>query len=364
MTITIDCRMLGASGVGVYLCECLPYLLSSPHDFVLLGDAARLAQIVDGKTGLEPGTQQNAKILSCDIKPFSIHELFLFPRLLLKTINQTDLFYSPFFNIPGGIKVPGYTTIHDIVFPDMPELTSKIGLAVRMFFFRRAFRRSKKIFTVSEFSKSRIEYHLDSKTPVVVTYNAPQVSLLKQNTAHIKKTETIIFIGNIKKHKGLAYLLDAFFQAKKEGLKHKLIIVGNKDNFRSADTKIATQLEKIDPAIVEFTGFVPDEKLKTLVAEAALLVQPSLYEGFGYPPLEALVSGTPALISDIPVFKEIYAGFPVTFFRAGDSGDLKDKLMQMLYNKEPEQIVLPAQLREKYTFEKTTGIILEALTRR
>jgi glycosyltransferase involved in cell wall biosynthesis len=142
----------------------------------------------------------------------------------------------------------------------------------------------------------------------------------------------------------------------------KLILVGSKDNFRSADTETLLRLEKVDSSIIEFTGFIPNERLRELLCEAALLVQPSVYEGFGYPPLEAMTLGTKALISDIPVFKEIYDGFPVTFFRAGDSGDLKDKLLALLHNKEPERIALPEHLREKYTFEKTAAIILRELT--
>jgi glycosyltransferase involved in cell wall biosynthesis len=97
------------------------------------------------------------------------------------------------------------------------------------------------------------------------------------------------------------------------------------------------------------------------LSQAALLVQPSLYEGFGLPPLEAMVLGTHALISDIPVFKEIYAEYPVTFFKAGDTGDLKAKLVELLFNKKPSSLVLSDELRLKYTFDKTTSTILGGL---
>lgn len=353
MRITIDCRHLEASGIGVYLRECLPYFLDSSHTFLLIGDEEKLAPVTAG--------HKNATVIACTIKPFSIRELCAFPHNIVKKINQTDLYYSPYFNIPSGITVPVYTTIHDIIFPDMPELTSKMGLAMRMWFYRRAFRRSKKTFTVSEFSKSRIEYYSRNRRPVIVTHSAIQPYLLDRSDTPAK-TDTILFIGNIKKHKGLWCLLEAFFRAREAGLKSKLIIVGSKDNFRSQDTAILQQLESADSSIVEFTGFISDEKLKKLLGEAALLVQPSLYEGFCLPPLEAMVCGTRALISDIPVLREIYDGFPVTFFQAGNSGDLKDKLLSLLYDKEPERIVLPRPLREKYTFEKTASVILRELT--
>jgi glycosyltransferase involved in cell wall biosynthesis len=347
--------MLNASGIGVYLRECLPWFLESKHRFLLLGDPQALTQI--------SAAYQTVEILDCThIKPFSVREVCAFPQKILKKINSTALFYSPYFNIPGGITVPVYTTIHDIIFPDMPELISKAGLMARMWFYQRAFSRSKKIFTVSQFSKSRIAFHLGKKIPVIVTHSAIQSYLLRKVlSVSTEKKETILFVGNIKKHKGLSILLDAFFEASREKLPHKLIIIGEKNNFRSQDTESLEKIGSLDSASVEFTGFISKDKFKVLLSEAALLVQPSLYEGFGLPPLEAMTLGTRALISDIPVFKEIYAEFPVTFFRAGDSDDLKEKLLTLLHNKKPETITLSRDLAEKYTFKKTASIIMGEL---
>jgi glycosyltransferase involved in cell wall biosynthesis len=152
-------------------------------------------------------------------------------------------------------------------------------------------------------------------------------------------------------------------QARSEGLSYKLVIIGKKTNFRSVDNEII-QYTGDDTDAVEFTGFISDEKLKLLIAEAALLVQPSLYEGFGIPPLEAMSMGTPALISGIPVFKEVYGDFPVTFFHAGDTADLKEKLMGLLYDKYPERIQLPEYLIERYSYQKAASIILSELGER
>jgi hypothetical protein len=74
-----------------------------------------------------------------------------------------------------------------------------------------------------------------------------------------------------------------------------------------------------------------------------------------------MVLGTRALISDIPALKEIYADFPVIFFRGGDPSDLKDKLMELLFNKNPSSPVLSDDLLLKYTFEKTASVILKEL---
>jgi glycosyltransferase involved in cell wall biosynthesis len=113
------------------------------------------------------------------------------------------------------------------------------------------------------------------------------------------------------------------------------------------------------PEAITFTGFISNERILEYLSSAALLVQPSLYEGFGLPPLEAMFLGTPALISDIQVFREIYNDFPVSFFRAGDSADLKKKMMELLFNKPAKTVSLPEHLASKYTFNKTSSIIIK-----
>ena len=354
MKIAIDCRHLYSSGIGSYLKGCLPYFLNSDNDFILLCNYNNLFNIKNHK---------NAKIISCSVKPFSLKDTFFFPKKIIKEINSCNFFFSPYFNISNGIKIPIFTTIHDIIFPDMPELTSFLGLKARMYFYKRCFRLSKKIFTVSNFSKTRINLYSKNLKPVIVTYNASQSYFHLKNNYNGKsiKKEYILFIGNIKKHKGLDYFLDAYYEAIKNGLKHKLIIVGNADNFRSKYSDFQNKLKLFKDGEVTFSGYLSDDKLANLLSEASLLVQPSLYEGFGLPPLEALNSGTLALISDIPVFREIYNGFPVVFFKAGDTTDLKNKLLLILLNNKAQKISIPEELQNKYTFEKTANIILNEI---
>jgi len=352
--IAIDCRMIQSSGIGVYLRSCLPLLLKTNNNFFLIGNK-NILQIYK--------QYPNVKIINCSIKSFSFIELLLFPRRIVKEINKADIYYSPYINIPRGIKIPIYTTIHDIIFPDMPELITKPGLAVRMWFYRRAQKHSKKIFTVSNFSKSRIIHHLGDKKPVIITKTAirPKFLSCSETAKTRQKKETIIFIGNIKRHKGLYYLLDAFQLARNEGLKHKLIIVSSKRKYRSFDNKIIKKMDSFKSGAISFTGYIPDDELIELISTSSLLVQPSLYEGFCLPPLEAMVLGTHALISDIPVLKEVYADFPVTFFRVGDVIDLKNKMMSLLFNKTAPSISLSENLLSKYTFEKTVSVILKEL---
>ncbi|MBP5446970.1 MAG: glycosyltransferase family 4 protein [Treponema sp.] len=326
MKVAVDLRMSGKSGIGAFLDNMLPTLKAG-------------AEVVEIKP---------------DIKPFSLKEMLFFPREELKKINECDAFFSPYCNVPGrlfsrGIRVPIFTTIHDVIFLDLP-LAGKLGTLARKLIYQRAINKSREIFTVSEFSKSRILARLKCKKPITVGYSG--VPLYNEEAAggfdSARKTDTIIFVGNIKAHKGIKTLVPAFLKAREilagqSGSKAqdaprplpKLLIVGSKENFRTSDTELDALMREAEKNGIEFTGFVPDEKLKLLIAQARLLVQPSLYEGFGVPPLQALYSGTRAVISDIPVFKEIYGRLPVTFFKAGDADDLARKIAAAYSDQSP-----------------------------
>lgn len=330
MKIAVDLRMSGKSGIGAFIDSMLPTLKAG-------------AEVVEIKPG---------------IKPFSLKEMLFFPRGLIKKINECDAYFSPYCNVPGrlfsrGIKVPIFTTIHDVIFLDLP-LAGKLGTLARKLIYQRAINKSKELFTVSEFSKGRIQARLRCKKPITVVYSG--VPLYNEEAAggfdSARKTNTIIFVGNIKAHKGIKTLVPAFLKAReilagKSGSKAqnaprpseaslpRLLIVGSKENFRTSDTELDALMREAEKKGIEFTGFVPDEKLKTLIEEARLLVQPSLYEGFGVPPLQALYSGTRAVISDIPVFKEIYGRLPVTFFKAGDTDDLARKIAAAYSDQSP-----------------------------
>jgi glycosyltransferase involved in cell wall biosynthesis len=350
MTIAIDCRMINSSGIGSYLAGCLPYFLDSANDFLLFGRPDVISLYCQGKN--------NYRIFPCGLKTFSLSELFFFPPRLLKLINKCDAYFTPYFNFPYGIHIPIYTTIHDVIFFDVPRLISGFGLFLRRFFFKRAISCSRKIFTVSDFSKSRIQYHFGKNIEIIVTYSAVKPVFLAENSGTAKKKDYILFVGNIKRHKGLLLLLQALSLAKKDGYNFNLKIAGTSENFRTKDNEI---LKYIDKTMMNYSGNITDNDLKALYAEALLLVQPSFYEGFGLPPLEAMACGTKALVSDIPVFKEIYKDFPVNYFKSGNVLNLKDQIIAVCTQKN-DFFTLTNNLKTKYNFNYTSSAILEEIS--
>lgn len=335
MKIAIDCRY--KSGIGRYLEGILENMDFTKNEYFLIGSKEKLDTFNGTFTPVY-----------CDLSPFSAKGLFKFPT---KIINRCDVYFTPNFIIPYGIKIPIYSTIHDVIFlDDKSTVNSKIDYLLKRHLLRRCAKKSIKIFTVSNFSKGRILKHLKYKSEnIVITYNSVSNTVSNFNET-FEKENLLVFVGNVKKNKGLGVLLDAMSLLDD----YKLKIIGSKDNYRTSDKTI---MEKLDNSNVEFSGFLSDEEMLSNIARAKFLIQPSFYEGFGLPPIEALCIGTKPIISDIEVFKEIFDGFDVEFFKCGDPVDLANKIKTTNYVIENQKDLISS----KYSFNRSSKIIIDIL---
>jgi len=354
MNIAIDCRMSGLSGIGVYLDNIIDQWTKqkNEHTFILFGEKKKLTRYE---------RYPNVRIIETNIEIFSFKELFQFPS---KAVNQCDVFYSPFFNIPGGITIPIFSTIHDVVFLDVEDLTSKVGTFIRKMALQRAYRISSSIFTVSEFSKERIQFHLGTKKDIVITYCGinDELKTFQSDAQKYYDFEYILFIGNIKKHKGLDILLKAYRNSRENGFTPKLVIVGDNKKFKTVDKEISQMLEEELDSNIVYTGNISNEKLYIIISQASLLVQPSVYEGFGLPPLESLYLGCNILLSDIPVFREIYTGFPVTFFDRNNLTEFSEKI-QTCSKLKPVPADIRQDIDKRYNFYMASNLIWSQIER-
>lgn len=309
MKIAIDCRYLGKSGIGRVCQGILDRLDYNEHEYFLIGNEEKLR------------AYSPAYIIPNDENPFSPKGLFSFPKM----INQfCDCIIIPNFIIPYGIKIPVYSVMHDLIFLDLPKITTKgfLDYRIKKMLLKRCMKKSVRIACVSGFTKSRCEHYFPKYAcKCYVNYIGLSEDVLNFDTSGIEKTNSIIYVGNVKPHKGLKTLIDAFHMLPK-GM-YRLKIIGEKEGFL-----VGMKEEDLKSDDVIFTGRLSDDQLLREIASAKFLVQPSLYEGFGLPPLEALYLGTQPIISDIPVFKEVYGDLPVIFFKTEDAKDLENVLIR------------------------------------
>lgn len=344
--IAVDCRMIKNSGIGVYLKNILHFWLAESNcKFLLIGNEKAIKK--------EFAAFANFEVLPCEIPIFSLKEKLRFPT---KEINRCDAFYSPNFNLPFGIKVPVFMTLHDVVFLDYKDFTSSFGRFIRRQFLNIAVRRAEHIFTVSEFTKQRILHYFPKQNNITVAYNGINSSLINYKSGICKKRFDFpyaIYVGNIKRHKGLDVLVEAW-----ESLDKKLVIVGDVAGLKSADEATFRRMQANENIILA-GRIASDEELYSLIENAELLVQPSRYEGFGIPPLEALWLGTKVVLSDIPVFREVYGDLPVRFFEAENPQSLLSAISNPNTDSVPQKV-----LAERFSYQSTARTILQSIVSR
>jgi len=210
-------------------------------------------------------------------------------------------------------RTPVVNTVHDLAVLRLPHLFRKREVWRQRLLLARAVRRAAKVLTGSEYCKDDIvrAFGVRPARVVVTPYGvddrfrrvegAERDAVLRQYGI---QPPYLLFVGNIQPRKNLLGLLDAFGLLKeRERIPHRLVVVGRKA-WLYAD--VFARVRELDlETQVHFTGSVPDADLPALYSGADALVYPSLGEGFGLPPLEAMRCGTPVVVSNRPALPEI-----------------------------------------------------------
>jgi glycosyltransferase involved in cell wall biosynthesis len=258
----------------------------------------------------------NFKKELADYRWYSFAEQLLFPLLLFK--KNLDLVHFPHFNVPLLYRRKFVMTVHDLILLHFPTLR---GTTLSPFFYwlkyaaykitiGSAIRRASLIIAVSEFTKKDIALNYpSSKNKLVVTYEACDFSYQEGvvNDEKITKKYGIIkpyllYVGNAYPHKNLEKLIVAFILIKRAFSNMQLVLVGKEDYFYNR-LKDFVKNKRIEDIV--FTGYVPDNELGFLYRNAQLYIFPSLYEGFGLPPLEAMSQSLPVVSSSHDCMREI-----------------------------------------------------------
>lgn len=146
------------------------------------------------------------------------------------------------------------------------------------------------------------------------------------------ENKKVLFVSTIEPRKNLERLIEAFLKVQQKIPEAELIIVGG------IGWKVQKLMKKIDRLTkenkqIKYLGHVPDEKLIDLYKSVDVLVYPSLYEGFGLPPLEAMACGCPVIVSNVASLPEVVEDAGI-FCNPYDTNDIAKKILEVLTNKE------------------------------
>ena len=354
--LVIDFRMHKASGIGTYIKSLLPFLVEK-FEVILLGSRAEIQDYVWSKS---------VKILECKSKIYSIKEQLELP---LK-IPKCDIFWSPHYNIP---ILPIRTkfrvvTIHDafhLAFYDTLNFMQKIYAKTIL---NQALSRSDIVLGVSNFSRNEILKYTKTGKNIFVVPNAIDERRFNRHCDsnaleavardYSLPKDFVLFVGNVKPHKNLKNLLFAL-----EKMDLNLVIVGKKDGFITGDSVISEIIRRKNLSDrIFFTGYVKDADIAAIYNLAKLFVFPSLYEGFGIPPLEAQACGCPVVCSDAASLPEV-CGDSVAYFDPYSVEDMRDKI-QMVLDDENLQNELRAKGFEnvkRFSWELSAKQIIEIM---
>jgi glycosyltransferase involved in cell wall biosynthesis len=312
--IAIDIRRMTEFGVGTYIRNVVRTLgrLDHENEFLLIGSPAKVEEI-----GTLPANFHAVPLLASDRSVQGYREF----RTALQGL-KCDLVHIPnLYSVPRMLPCPYVMTVHDML-EHMSRVREQGGLW-RSFHFqmtKRVLAGAVRIFAVSNFTRNEIEKLFEIPADrVEVVYNAIDERFLHGHASAADRDliarryqvtyPFLLYAGRISPHKNVVRMIEAFSALKTELEREqaypdlKLIIIG--DDLSGNPDLRRTVVRSGVQHDVRFLGFVPIEVLRIFYDEAKIFVFPSLYEGFGLPPLEAMVHGTPVVTSNVSSLPEV-----------------------------------------------------------
>jgi len=350
LRIAIDARKWRDFGIGTYVRNVVRRLarLDRETTYFLFCNSNDAPTLRDLAENFVPVVE--------DAPGYGVREHISLPRKLRSL--KADLFHAPHYVLPLLCTTPSVVTIHDCIHLLFPQyLPNRLAWRYAHFMMGSAIRRSAAVFTVSEASRRDILHFFPWADPdkVQVVPNALDFGVLEdpgaEETERVRERyqirgRFILYAGNIKPHKNLDRLVTAFSLLRRRGGFDdvRLVIVGSAEENKYAALRRTAEVTGVRNE-VRFFGFVPDRTLSALYRSASAFAFPSLYEGFGLPPLEAMACGTPVVTSQLSSLPEV-VGDAAVFVDPWSASDIAQGLERALTD-EPLRAVLREKGRER-----------------
>ncbi|MBF0554266.1 MAG: glycosyltransferase family 4 protein [Nitrospirae bacterium] len=328
------CRIVEQkTAVGIYAAELLFQFsrLNTPHTFILFHNSLfKMPEPVPAD--LPVRTSLRRKVLFWNIIDL--------PKMIRK--EGIDIFHAP-YNFGGPIKkiCPLIITVHDLIPVMFPEYCSRKFRTIAQISYRLSIPQADRIITISEASKRDIVrlYGCEDKIRVIPQGVSDNFRVIK-DTGLIENTlkrlhlpgEYILYVGKLEVRKNIATIIDAYSRLKKGAWDiPPLVLVGKPGvGFDLIQRKIESA--KLGKAVYHL-NYVAEEDLPAVYNGALLFVFPSFYEGFGFPPLEAMACGTPVICSNVSSLPEV-VGDGGMLIPPNDVESLKNAMNEVLFNRD------------------------------
>lgn len=369
MKIGIDARMLGSAqgGLGRYIEELILHLekIDTNNQYTIF---------LRKKNWQNFNTKQNnfTKILA-DFHWYGLAEQFKFKKIIKR--EKIDLMHFPHWNVPFFYNHPFVVTIHDLIllhFPDRQNSThGNLIYKLKYWGFKKilqhAISSSRAILVPSEFVKKDLidTLGVDAKKILVTKEGTISITTeIKTNQKEILRKYKItkpylLYVGVAYPHKNIEGLINYFKIFTNKFLQnYQLVLVGKKNYFYN---KIANLISNKNINNIILTDFVADTELPALYHNATALIYPSLYEGFGLPPLEAMAHGTPVLAAKTSCLPEIL-GDAALFFDPTQNTAAAQAIFDIVSDKKLRQELITKGFLQiqKYSWENCAQLTLQA----
>jgi glycosyltransferase involved in cell wall biosynthesis len=276
---------------------------------------------------------------------------------------DSDLFWSPQYNLPIFTNVPVVVTIHDLL--HLKVLLPNFGFIKRLvskFFFYICSVKARFIFFNSDFTKneflSLFNFNVNN---CIVTHLGVDQQLFKNSVcSEVFNSQYFLMIGNIKPHKNFEFAIRGFIEFS-TNYDCKLVIIGRYENFITA-SKPTLDLINQNRDRINFLGKVSNHDLVHYLESSTGLIFPSIYEGFGLPPLEAMSLGVPIVASFIPPILEICGEELPFYFRLNSNEQYIEQLRNVFNLSDSEKKMLKNKMQthvNRFSWDKCSKLTID-----
>lgn len=360
MRIGIDARMYSTefTGIGRYVCELVKHVtaLDEANEYVLFMNQPE-------HESFDPPSKRVSKVL-VNARHYSLKEQLNYFWVLKRA--KLDLMHFTHFNAPILYRKPSIVTIHDLTLSFFPG--KKMNSALRRMAYNRvlkaAVKHAHRVIAVSENTKADlVEVVKTSSAKVEVIYEGVGEEFGPRGDKELQEDvlkkygitkDFLLYTGVWRGHKNLVNLIKAFALLREapNAFDKQLVITGEEDPYYPEVKRTVKELGLEHHVI--YTGMISEKELVALYQSAEVYVFPSLYEGFGLPPLEAMRCGTPVVASKSSCIPEICGEVNALFFDPYDPEDIANSIQKVLLDEG-----LRGELREcglkhslKFSWEK------------